>query len=141
MGWEKMSIWKTPMKSEKTYHRLGEPGGPTCPVGILPITFKGKQGEPVSAELLDAGTESSEVELLRTIASRMGIRWGHDEFGWWAVVTGRGFPSWAVWRQDDLSSKTLVDANLTEEQASSLVATFKAQDHKQTYWYSNEAIT
>jgi hypothetical protein len=68
------------------YHRLGEPGGPGCPVSSLPIKCKDPDGAPIAAHLLDAGTEASEVELLRTIAQGLGIRWGHDDLGRWAVV-------------------------------------------------------
>ena len=38
------------------------------------------------ADLLDAGTDATEVELLRTIAEGLGVRWGHDDLGWWAAV-------------------------------------------------------
>ena len=68
------------------YHRLGEPGGPGCPVVSLPITMKASDGTAVNAVLLDAGTEATELELLRTIAQGIGVRWGHDDLGWWAVV-------------------------------------------------------
>jgi hypothetical protein len=94
----------------------------------------------LQAELLDAGKESTDLELLRTIAARLGVRWGNDDFGWWAVVEGRGFPGWSVWRQDDSGNQFLMAANLTEEKARSLVADFEARGHKQVYWCSNEAI-
>jgi hypothetical protein len=51
------------------------------------------------------------------------------------------FPSWAVWRQDDSGSKFLVEANLIEQQASSMASDFEARGHKQTYWCSDETIT
>jgi hypothetical protein len=123
------------------YHRTGQPGGPGCPVGILPISAKGPDDTTFKAELLDAGKESTELELLRTIASRLGVRWGHDEGGWWAVVRDCNFPSWAVWRQDDSGNRFLVEANLTEEQGRLLVADFESKGHKQAYWCSNERIT
>lgn len=75
-----------PLAKYGPYHRLGEPGGPGCPISSLPIKVGGPDGSPVSAHLLDAGTQASEVELLRTIAQGLGIRWGHDDLGWWAVV-------------------------------------------------------
>jgi hypothetical protein len=53
---------------------------------------------------------------------------------------GANFPSWAVWRQDDSGNKFLMEANLTEEQARSLVADFESKGHKQTYWCSNERM-
>ena len=68
------------------YHRTGEPGGPGCRVGSLAITLKGAQGEPVAAYLLDAGSKASELELLRTVAQGLGVRWGCDGLGWWATV-------------------------------------------------------
>jgi hypothetical protein len=71
------------------YHRLGQPGGPGCPVAAIAITVKGADGSPTSARLLDAGTSASELELLRTVAADLGIRWGHDDFGWWAVVPAK----------------------------------------------------
>lgn len=68
------------------YHRLGEPGGPGCEVTPLPVVGKSPSGEDARATLLSTHTTATEVELLRTIAYTLGIRWGHDEFGWWAVV-------------------------------------------------------
>ena len=73
------------------HYRKGQPGGPGCTVGILPISAKEPDGTICQAELLDAGKESTELELLRTVASRLGVRWGSDEFGWWAVVKGGGW--------------------------------------------------
>ena len=67
------------------YHRTGEVTGQGCPVSALPITGPDQNGRSFSAQLLDAG-HASELELLRTIAAGMGVRWGHDELGWWAVV-------------------------------------------------------
>jgi hypothetical protein len=52
----------------------------------LDIALKGVDGTPVPAVLLDAGEHAPEVELLRTVAHLLGVRWGHDEFGWWAAV-------------------------------------------------------
>jgi hypothetical protein len=43
--------------------------------------------ESLPAWLLDAGTEASELELLRTVALGLGVRWGRDDLGWWATVT------------------------------------------------------
>jgi hypothetical protein len=73
-------------KQHGPYHRLGEPGGPGCPVNAITITLRGSDGSPVPARLLDAGTEATELELLRTVAQGLGVRWGHDDLGWWAVV-------------------------------------------------------
>jgi hypothetical protein len=68
------------------YHRHGGPGGPGCPVSTIPITLKTPEGSDLPAELLDAGPTVTELELLRTIAERLDIRWGHDDSGWWAAV-------------------------------------------------------
>lgn len=116
------------------FYRRGEPAGPGCPVSILPISVQGDQGESIAAQLLDAGKESTELELLRTIASRLGVQWGRDDFGWWAVVRKADFPTWAVWRQDDAGNEYLVDANLSESQARAMVSEFEARGHKQAYW-------
>jgi hypothetical protein len=68
------------------FHRLGEPGGSGCAVTVLDIAIKRPDGLMAAADLLDAGTAATEVELLRTIAHSFGVRWGHDDLGWWAVV-------------------------------------------------------
>ena len=73
-------------KQHDPYHRLGEPGGPGCPVSVLPVTLKASDGSLVQGQLLDAGVNSTELELLRTIAHQVGVQWGHDDLGWWAVV-------------------------------------------------------
>lgn len=130
----------TLMNQPKSYHRCGEPGGPCCPAGILPVQVRSANGDSAAAELLDAGPHATETELLRTVASRLGVQWGHDEFGWWAAVQGSDFPSWAVWRQDDSGNKFLVEANLTEQQAQSVAASFEAKGHKQAYWCTNEKV-
>jgi len=81
------------MGSEKEqsgpYHRRVQPGGPGCAVGVLAVSLGGANGDPVDAELLDAGMTASELELLRTVASRLGVRWGQDDLGWWAAVPTR----------------------------------------------------
>ena len=68
------------------FHRLGEPGGPGAEVAALEIEGVGEDGERVPADLLDAQGKATEVELLRTICHTLGVTWGHDELGWWAVV-------------------------------------------------------
>ena len=67
------------------YHRTGEPGGPGAQVGVLPIQGRLPDGSVLDAQLLDA-KDASEVELLRTVCAGLGIQWGHDDLGWWAVV-------------------------------------------------------
>ena len=129
------------MKENGPYHRLGEPGGPPCALGVLDITAKDRSGATFTAQLLDAGKNSTEVEMLRTIVSRFGIQWGHDEFGWWAVQRGRDFPSWAVWHQDDSGNSSMVAVNLTESQAKAQVTHFESLGHKQTYYCKDAKIT
>ena len=68
------------------YHRTGSPGGPGARVGWIPIQGRTPDGELEDAELLDAGDGATEVELLRTICHGLGVKWGHDDFGWWAAV-------------------------------------------------------
>ncbi len=123
------------------FHRFGEPGGPGCPVGVLPISLLDGEGKRITGSLLDAGTEATELELLRTIASRLGVKWGSDSLGWWAVVKEVEFPTWAVWRQDDHGNSFLVEANLTKTQAESLQAELEARGHKRTYWAANAVST
>jgi len=91
-------------------------------------------------QILDGGESSTEVELLRTIVSRMGIQWGHDEFGWWAAAPGDSFPSWLVMRQDDSGNEFLVEANLTKNQAEEMANDLEARGHKQTYWCKDARI-
>ncbi len=122
-------------KKHGPYHRLGEPGGPGCKVTVLPISFKDSEGKILEGELLDAGDKASEIELLRTVAARSGIKWGHDEFGWWAVTPkNRKGNNWSVWRQDDNGNKFIVGDNLSEEKAAKLAQELEATGRKQTYW-------
>ena len=74
------------MNDSNIYHRTGEPGGPGCPLSALEISYKSSSGETVEAHLLDAGKESTELEMLRSIAQGLGVQWGQDDLGWWAVV-------------------------------------------------------
>ena len=68
------------------YHRLGEPGGAGCPLTAIPVAFKDSGGTPISGHLLSAEEGKTEIEMLRTVAKGLGVRWGHDTLGWWAVV-------------------------------------------------------
>ncbi|WP_265594201.1 hypothetical protein [Haloferula sp. BvORR071] len=122
------------------YHRLGEPGGPGCPLSALPVHTADSTGKQSPATLLDAGQAASELEMLRSVAAGMGVRWGHDESGWWAVVPREEFPTWAVWRQDDHGNLYLVHANITESDARWRVADYEARGHKQTYFAGDQAI-
>jgi hypothetical protein len=51
------------------YHRLGAPGGPGAEVTALPVQSKGPGGEVVSASLLAAQGDATEVELLQRYIS------------------------------------------------------------------------
>jgi hypothetical protein len=70
------------------FHRLGQPGGPPAELAATAISVPGFNGEPTPAHLLDAGVDSSEVALLRAVCGGIGVTWGHDDLGWWAVVPG-----------------------------------------------------
>jgi len=105
---------------------------------VLPISFKDPEGEKKEGELLDAGDKASEIELLRTVAARAGVTWGHDEFGWWAVMPKKQTGLWTVWRQDDNGNKFMVEGNLTEDNAKQLAHDLESTGHKQTYWVEKE---
>lgn len=122
------------MSNESKYHRLGEPGGRGCSVSILDVEFSNQNSKRIPGELLDGGPESTELELLRTVASRLGVKWGHDEFGWWAALEKSKVSDWTVWRQDDNGRKFIVETDLSETDAGLLVAELEASAHKQTYW-------
>ena len=68
------------------FHRLGEPGGPGCEAVAIPIGMKTQAGEVVQGHLIDAQGDATELELLRTVAKQFGVKWGHDDFGWWAAL-------------------------------------------------------
>ena len=63
------------MSEERRYHRLGQPGGPGASVTALTIEMR-RDGAGIPAELFDAGTDSTEIELLRTVAHSLGVLWG-----------------------------------------------------------------
>ena len=70
------------------YDRTGKPGGPSADLTATEVHIPGLNGEPTPGHLLDAGLESSEVALLRAVCAGIGVMWGEDERGWWAVVPG-----------------------------------------------------
>ncbi|MFM2165875.1 MAG: hypothetical protein RIS79_246 [Verrucomicrobiota bacterium] len=64
--------------------------GPGCEVSVLPISGRRPgRGEVIEACLLDAGKKASELELLRTVASGLGVVWGRDDLGAWAMVPNK----------------------------------------------------
>ena len=124
----------------KIYHRRGEPGGPGCPVSVLPVQSRDAEGNLHSCVLLAAGIEAGELELLRTIAARLGAKWGKDDLGWWAALARPDFPSWSVWRQDDNGNRFLLRANLTKEEAPRVIQHFESLGHKQHYWAEDSSL-
>lgn len=124
-------------KENDIHERVGEPGGPGCEVTHLEITFRDANGHEVDGELMDAGSDTTELALLRTVANRLGVAWGRDGSGWWAAVQKDKITDWTVWRQDDNGRKFIVETNLNELDAHLLVAELEAVAHKQTYWASN----
>jgi hypothetical protein len=75
------------MSNHGPFHRRGAPGGAGCEVSLLPISSRRPgSGEVIEACLLDAGETASELELLRTVASGLGVVWGRDDLGAWAMV-------------------------------------------------------
>lgn len=81
---------------QSPYHRKGTPGGPGCRVNLLPVQGPTAQGTTANFALLDAGKEASEVELLRTIVKGLGVKWGNDDFGWWAAVPEKPISAFAA---------------------------------------------
>lgn len=54
---------------------------------MIPISGRRPgSGEVIESCLLDAGEKASELELLRTVASGLGVVWGRDDLGAWAMV-------------------------------------------------------
>ena len=75
------------MKDDRNiYHRTGNPGGPGCPLATLPVSIRGADGHEQPSLLLDAGSAGTELEMLRTIVETLGVKWGKDDLGWWAVM-------------------------------------------------------
>ncbi len=144
VGWQRLRRRQRPdvmaekMPEEVKYHRLGEPGGPGCEVAILEVECTGPNCKRVPSELLDAGPDSTEIELLRTVAARLGVKWGQDEFGWWAAIERSKVTDWTVWRQDDNGQSYVVETHLNEADAGLLVAELEGSAHKQTYWATRD---
>ena len=120
------------------YHRVGAPGGPGCPVGVLPIMSKSTEGELIPGLLLDAGKEASELELLRTIAMRYGVQWGHDDLGWWAAVKTEELPNCSIWKKDENGNDVLVYKNLTKYEAIQAGEKLLNSDENKSYWVKVE---
>lgn len=106
----------------------------------------------MEAFLLDAGEQSTELELLRTLAAQMGVHWGHDDFGWWAAVPRQVSPRFAgavsepavvsrhaLYREDDNGARFLIGKFDTREEAENRSAALAHGGHKQHYFI--EAIS
>ncbi|MAS94409.1 MAG: hypothetical protein CMO55_14515 [Verrucomicrobiales bacterium] len=122
------------MTDEPCFHRLGGPGMPSCRVVAVDIEYRDANGVLHDGELIDPETEATELDLLRSVAHRLGVHWGEDEFGWWSVLPKAKITDWVVWRQDDNGQRYVVERNLNEQDAELMVAEMEASAHKQTYW-------
>ena len=117
------------------YNRLGKSGGLGCPVSILDISYK-QLVQSVQGELICASKSASELELLRTVATKLNAQWGKDDLGWWAVIEKKVSNNWNVYRQDDNANEFLIASDLTETEANQMAYKFEAKGHKQIYWVS-----
>ncbi len=96
------------------------------------------------ASLLDAGADAPEIELLRTVASGLGVIWGHDEFGWWAAVPSAPVSQFAaasrpstrhsLFREDDNGARFLIDHFGSRDEAEHRAAELAHGGHKQHYF-------
>jgi len=122
------------------YGGENQPGGPAATVKVTAATIELADGSQVPGTLLTTESEATEVELLRAVAARLGVRWGRDASGWWATIEKEELPNWGVWRQDDNDNQFLIQANLTETAARAMVAHYESLGHKQMYW-AKESLT
>lgn len=95
------------MSSHGPFHRRGAPGGPGAKVSILPISGQATGSDRViEASLLDAGETATELELLSTVASGLGVVWGQDDLGAWAVVPNEPSSAFAAAQEPASNSPT-----------------------------------
>lgn len=102
--------------------------------------------EVIEASLLNAGKKASELELLRTVASGLGVVWGQDELGAWAVVPNEPRSAFvispepptelphALYREDDNGARFLVARYATQAEAEAKAAELARGGHKQGYF-------
>jgi hypothetical protein len=101
----------------------------------------------VEAFLVDAGPEASEVELLRTVAARFGVQWGHDDLGWWAAVPKAATAQFtvieaeepgperhALFREDDNGARFPIAEFDSRAEAEARAAELAHGGHKQHYF-------
>src|SRR5689334_3051682 len=121
------------------YFRQGQPGGPPCRISWMEVLGRPSNGTAEEIFFVNAQDGATEVELLRAIVARLGIRWGCDTLGWWAAspVHGLGLRlsredevrtrPWAVWRQDDNGNRFLVSEGHSQAEAERIVAEYGAK--------------
>lgn len=135
------------MASHGPYHRLGAPDGPGAAVTVLPISGCASGSDHViEASLLDAGETATELELLRTVASGLGVVWGRDDFEAWAVAPKEPRSAFAtspepptelphaLYREDDNGARFLVARYATQAEAEAKAAELARGGHKQAYF-------
>lgn len=82
--------------------------------------------------------------MLRTVALGLGVRWGNDPLGWWAVVPTAVTPVFGaspamamphvLYREDDNGARFLVDTFASREEAEQRAAELAQGGHKQMYF-------
>ena len=135
------------MSNHGPFHRRGAPGGPGAGVSVLPISGRRPgTGEVIEACLLDAGERASELELLRTVASGLGVVWGQDDLGAWAMVPNEPRSAFvtspepptelphALYREDDNGARFLIARYATQAEAEAKAAELARGGHKQGYF-------
>lgn len=112
---------------------------------MIPVRGKIAEGVYIEASLLDAASGSTELELLRTVADGLGVKWGQDAFGWWAAVpqqpvskfasmTEAKASPYALFREDDNGARFLISHFDSKEQAEAKAAELAYGGHKQHYF-------
>lgn len=135
------------MPNHGPFFRSGTPGGPGAQVVILPISGQASGTDRViEASLLDAGETATELELLRTVASGLGVVWGQDDLGVWAVVPNQPSSAFAaaqeptselphaLYREDDNGARFLIARYATQAEAEAKAAELARGGHKQGYF-------
>ena len=157
---QRVGTWQVPllvvssrMANHGPFFRSGVPGGPGAQVSILPISGRASGSyKVIEASLLDAGETATELELLRTAASGLGVVWGQDELGAWAVVPNEPRSAFAtapapaielphaLYREDDNGARFLIARYATQAEAEAKAAELARGGHKQAYFVesSNE---
>ena len=137
------------MANHGPFHRRGAPGGPRVEVSILPISGRASGSDQViEASLLDAGETVTELELLRTVASGLGLVWGRDDFGACAVVPNEPTSAFAtapepaserphaLYREDDDDARFRIARYATQAEAKA--AELTRGGHKHGYFVEAE---